>query len=147
VTLNDPVYIEAAQALALRILAEAGSSVRDRAAYGFRRCVARPPRTEEVDRLVALYETELENFERDADAARKTATVPLGPAPEGSPLAEMAAWTLVGNVLLNLDEFLTKGLAMTPPLERVRATTRAHDPLGALPQPKAVWLLPSSGPV
>ena len=109
VTLNDPVYIEAAQALARRIMLETDADLEQRAAYGFRLCVARPPRPEEARRLVALYRSELEAYRKDADAARHMATTPLGPAPEGVDLAELAAWTLVSNVLLNLDEFLTKG--------------------------------------
>jgi hypothetical protein len=109
ITLNDEVYIEAAQALARRMMAEAGPSPTERAAYGVRLCVAREAKPEEVRRLIELYESELAHFRGDPEAARQLATVPLGAAPPDGDLAELAAWTVVGNVLLNLDETLTKG--------------------------------------
>jgi hypothetical protein len=56
VTMNDPVYIEAAQALARRIIAEGGASPAERASYGFRLCLSRAPSDAETSRLVALYE-------------------------------------------------------------------------------------------
>jgi mono/diheme cytochrome c family protein len=108
VTLNDPVYVEAAQALARKIVACGGESPQDRAAYAFRTCLARPPHAAEAQRLVELYEQALVGFQSDADAANKMATEPLGPAPEGADVAALAAWTVVSNVLLNLDEMLMK---------------------------------------
>ena len=108
VTLNDPVYIEAAQALARRIIAEGGSTPADRIGFGIRLCLARPPHDGEVGRIVQLYDQALARFRTNADAARRMATEPLGPAPKGADMAELAAWTVVGNVLLNLDETLMK---------------------------------------
>jgi hypothetical protein len=104
VTMNDPVYVECSQALARKMAAEGGATPRERAAYGFRRCLARPPRDAEVDRLVALYEEARKRYSADKAKATAMATNPLGPAPEGADVAELAAWTVVGNVLLNLDE-------------------------------------------
>ncbi len=109
VTLNDPVYVETAQALARRMLTEGG---RDRAACiarGLMLCVSRPPRTGETERLLALHDAARARFAAAPAQARAFACDPLGPAPEGTDLADLAAWTLVANVLLNLDEFLTKG--------------------------------------
>ena len=57
VTLNDPVYVEAAQALARRIMADGGRSPAERVQYGFRLCLARPPNAAEAARLVQLYRT------------------------------------------------------------------------------------------
>ncbi len=108
VMMNDPVYVEAAQSLARRIAAEGGKDARARATYGFRRCVSRPPKPAEADRLVALYEEMRARYAKDAARAKAMATEPIGPAPEGADLAELAAWTVVGNVLLNLDEMLLK---------------------------------------
>ncbi len=108
VTLNDPVYVEAAQALARRMISEGGTSPAERAALGFRFCVTRPPSVAEQTRLVELYETSLARFQRDADAAKQMATEPLGPAPAEMDVPELAAWTVVANVLLNLDETLAK---------------------------------------
>ena len=50
----------------------------------------------------------LAEFRGNAEAATKMATDPLGPVPEGADTADLAAWTVVSNVLLNLDEMLMK---------------------------------------
>ena len=105
VTLNDPVYLEAAQALARR-MASAGGSAADKARHGFRLCLARPPGDGELAGLLALHERTRERFESAPDQAKILSTRPLGDAPEGTDLADLAAWTVVGNVLLNLDETL-----------------------------------------
>jgi mono/diheme cytochrome c family protein len=108
VTLNDPVYVEAAQALARRITAEGGPDEASRAAYGFRLCLARAPREAERDRLVTLYREARRRYTEQPDQAVAMATDPLGPAPEGADVTDLAAWTVVGNVLLNLDEMVLK---------------------------------------
>ena len=108
VTLNDPVYVEAAQALARRVVSAGGPTAADRAKYAFRLCVSRPPHDDEQARLVQLYEKTLARLSGRADEAQKLASDPLGPAPEGMNVTELAAWTVVGNVLLNLDETLMK---------------------------------------
>ncbi len=108
VTLNDPVYIEAAQALARRIVSGGGASAAERAEYGIRLCLVRSPHEGETGRVVRLYEQALARYRKDADAARRMATEPLGAAAKGQDVAELAAWTVVGNMLLNLDETLMK---------------------------------------
>jgi hypothetical protein len=109
VTLNDPVYVEAAQALARRIVREGGSNPEDRVRYALQLCLCRPPRSEQVDQLVRLYQGELTRYQNDRDAAVALATQPLGPLPAGMDPADLAAWTAVANVLLNLDGVLTRG--------------------------------------
>jgi hypothetical protein len=109
VTLNDPVYVEAAQALARRIVAEGGPDPRARAARGLRLCLGRRPSETEIATLVALHASELAHYRAHPAEAERLAADPLGPVPDGADVAELAAWTVVGNVLLNLDEFLTKG--------------------------------------
>jgi hypothetical protein len=107
VTLNDPVYIEAAQGLARRI-APPGTSAADRARLAFRHCLTRPPSESEVRKLVALHDETLALFKDDSARATAMAANPIGPVPEGADVAELAAWTAVSNVLLNLDEALMK---------------------------------------
>jgi hypothetical protein len=109
VTLNDPVYVEAAQALARRIVREGGTTVEDRVRFGLRLCLGRPPEARQVEVLVALFEGRRDRYRGDPDAALALATDPLGPLPPGTDAAELAAWTTVANVLLNLDGVLTKG--------------------------------------
>ena len=108
VSLNDPVYVEAAQALARRIVKEGGATAADRARYGFRLVLTRPPHENELGRLVNLFERSLTRFSQSAEEAAKMATEPLGPADKEANLPELAAWTVVGNVLLNLDETVMK---------------------------------------
>lgn len=108
VTLNDPVYLEAAQALARRIASSSGTNPAERVESAFRLCLSRPPHDFEVARIVKLYEQSLVDFFSDDAAAKKMATEPIGAAPEGANLAELAAWTVVSNVLLNLDEMFMK---------------------------------------
>jgi hypothetical protein len=108
VTLNDPVYIEAAQALARRIVGNGGASAQERIAFAFNVCLARQPRDTESQRLLEFYEQSLVEFRADSAAAKRMATEPLGALPDGADAAELAAWTVVSNVLLNLDEMLMK---------------------------------------
>jgi hypothetical protein len=108
VTLNDPVYVEAAQALARRLVAEGGTTAEGRAAYALRLALARPAQNEQIAPLVALYQATLEEYRKDPAAAAQMATEPLGPLPPGFEPAELASWTVVANVILNLDGVLTK---------------------------------------
>ncbi len=82
VTLNDPVYVEAAQALARRIVIEGGATTADRARFALKLCLVRPPRDEQVLQLVALYTDELAHFKADVKSAEQLATDPLGPLPK-----------------------------------------------------------------
>jgi hypothetical protein len=107
VTLNDPVYVEAAQALARRMAQQPGSTA-ERAAYGLELCLARPAQPDQVQRLAALFDGELAHYRSRPQDALKLASEPLGPLPEGANPAELAAWTVVANVLLNLDGVMVK---------------------------------------
>jgi len=104
-TLNDPVFFEAAQALARKIMVDAGPNPSAGIVYAFRRCLARHPKPEELNRVLAFYNQQLDRFRKDGKAAGKAAkdsNVPTSQVPE------LAAWTMVSNVLLNLDETITK---------------------------------------
>jgi hypothetical protein len=103
--LNDVTSVEAASALAQRIEREGGSdNVRDRASFGFRLCTCRMPTTSELDAIVTAYENYLMTFHRDNAAAEKIAVG--AHVEEKQP--EFAAWFLVSQALLNLDETLSK---------------------------------------
>jgi hypothetical protein len=109
VTLNDPVYVECSQALARRIVKEGGATPEQRAEWALKLCLARPAQAEQVKQVVLLYNDGLSRYKQDTIAATSMATDPLGPLPAGCDAADMAAWTVVSNVLLNLDGVLTKG--------------------------------------
>jgi hypothetical protein len=107
-TLNDKSFVECANGLARRMLKEATGDESSRAEYGFRVCVSRQPTEAETAALVNLYRQALAQYRADPAAAKKLAAT-LGPPPSGVDVAELAAWTVVANVLLNLDETITKG--------------------------------------
>jgi hypothetical protein len=108
VTLNDPVFVEAAQALARRIMTDGGQTFSSRAAFGFNLVLARPPADAESNRLVALFQAARSSLAAEPTRAALLATKPAGPLPPEIDALDAAAWTVVGNVLLNLDESLTK---------------------------------------
>lgn len=101
-TLNDPAFIEAARGLAGRM--QRTGSLRSGIGLGFRLCTARWPKPNELASLAKLYEAELQRYRTDLPAA--CAISGLASASPDAP--ERAAWTVVANVLLNTDEFLTK---------------------------------------
>jgi hypothetical protein len=106
VLLNDPVYLEAAQALGRRMVRDGGSTDADRIIHGFRLVFTRFPTQAEVDRLAALLATVRERYAANPKAATTLATNPLGPLPAGADPIDMAAWTTAASVMLNLDEFV-----------------------------------------
>ncbi|MFN0169473.1 MAG: DUF1553 domain-containing protein [Bryobacteraceae bacterium] len=104
--LNDSSFFEAAQLLAVRILRSEGRSVVDRLRFAFRASLAREPRAEEIDRLVRFYRQQVELLEKDPSLVES-----IFPARdlEGIAPTEAAPWVGVGRLLLNLDEFITRG--------------------------------------
>ncbi|MFQ5734913.1 MAG: DUF1553 domain-containing protein, partial [Planctomycetaceae bacterium] len=104
VTLNDPVYVESAQALARRILKEGGTTTAPRVRFALSLCLGRPPSAAQIAALAKLYRSALAHYQKDKPAATKLA----GSPPPGEDPAELAAWTVVANVLLNLDAVLTR---------------------------------------
>ena len=107
VTLNDPVYIEAAQGLG-RLMATNGKTPEEKIAYGFRSCMSRMPSEKETARLLQVYEQAKANYAKDSRKAIEMATNPIGALPKDADATELAAWTIVSNVLMNLDEFLMR---------------------------------------
>ena len=107
VTLNDPVYIETAQALAGRILNEGGESLDQRLTFGFALCTAREPSPEELEVLRETYAALAETYAAQPAEAAKLPVIGLKAGLEVS-VGEQAAWTVFSNVLLNLDETLTR---------------------------------------
>ncbi len=111
VALNEPIFMECAQALARKTLAEGGKSDEQRITYAFRRTLARSPQPDEVQELTALLEKQRK---RIADGWINPSEVATGSGevakdlPKGATPAQFAAFTVVSRALLNLDETISK---------------------------------------
>jgi hypothetical protein len=108
VMLHDPQSIEAARGLATRIMSEASDDIAEQISLGFRISLARKPNTEELQVLMQLYWEQLAEFRKTPQSAVRL--LAIGESIPGANLdsAELAAWTTVARVLLNLSEFVTK---------------------------------------
>lgn len=107
VTLNDPVYMEAAQAYARMVIQRDGSRA-EKLEFALSRALSRPVTADEVGVLSRLFEKALDVLKSQPEEAKKLATDPIGPVPEGIDAIELAAWTVVANSIFNLDEFLMR---------------------------------------
>jgi hypothetical protein len=106
--LNDIQHFEAARALAERALAEGGNTNEDRITYLYRTVLARRPSTEETQLIAAAFSKQIELFQPDVEAAKQAIQVGES-APKGTATpVETAAWTMVANLILNLDETLNR---------------------------------------
>lgn len=108
VTLNDPAFVVAANSLARQVVALGGETFADRLDYAVLRTLARHANREELAEFGHLYEASRVKFEHDSNAAEQLVSIGL-PKPDHGNLIELAAWMVVANVLLNLDEALSKG--------------------------------------
>ena len=108
VTLNDPVYVEAAQMLGRRLITEACDDIDARLKLGMRYALQRVPAPAELNALRAVYTESLADYRDHPEQALKMAVGPSPALPDGMDAADAAAMTLVGNVLLNLDELINK---------------------------------------
>jgi hypothetical protein len=109
-TLNESVFVECAQALAREVLEHGGATDGERVAYAFRRVLARAPTDDERRTLLGLLEAQRTRIAQGRLDARALAGA-AGPQPHSSPAiapAQLAAYTIVSRVLLNLDEAITK---------------------------------------
>ncbi len=106
--MNDPQYVECARGLAERAMTEVGSSPSDRARFILQQCVLRSPTQAEVGDLVAVYEQNLADYKADPESAKKLIAIGELPPKPDLPAEELAAWTLVANLVLNLDEVINK---------------------------------------
>jgi mono/diheme cytochrome c family protein len=107
--LNDPQFVESSRAFAQRILLEGGSTVESRIAFAFRLATARKPADDEINVLRKVLDQQLADYRRDKDAAEKLLSVGTLKAKGDLEPSELAAWTTIASMLLNLDETVTKG--------------------------------------
>jgi len=108
VLLNDPTYVEAARVFAARILTEGGADTPARLTWAWRQALQRAPREDEVRVVADLLEKHQAQYAEDAQASAAILEVGLAPAPPDVDPAELAAWTSVARVILNLHETVTR---------------------------------------
>ncbi len=106
--MNDPSYVEAARAFAVRMMREGGKRPEDRVARAFMLALSREPEPDETDLLLSLYDRHASDFELDPSSAEDMLSVGLWEAPKDIDTIELAAWTSVARAVLNLHEVITR---------------------------------------
>jgi hypothetical protein len=108
VLMNDPTYVEAARFLAARMIAEGGTAPVARIQYAFRLATGRIPDSQETAVLVEAANEALADFRQHRDEAAALLTVGASKSNQSPDPQELAAWTTVASMILNLDETITK---------------------------------------
>jgi mono/diheme cytochrome c family protein len=109
--LNEPVFVEASRAMALRVLRDGGKDDASRIDHAFLLCVSRAPTAAEKEEVLKLLKAQRQRIADGWLNAREVATGDANTLPElppGTTPQDAAAWALVSRVLLNLDETVTK---------------------------------------
>jgi uncharacterized protein DUF1553/uncharacterized protein DUF1549 len=107
-TLNEKTFVEAAQAMGLRVYKEGGADDRNRAIYAFRLCNGRTPSDSELKSILNFWDEQYRYFEDRTSAALTVALADPKQIPADANLHKVAAWAMVARALLNLDESITK---------------------------------------
>ncbi|MDB6131260.1 MAG: Planctomycete cytochrome [Verrucomicrobiales bacterium] len=106
--LNDPSYVEASRALAARVIQFGGKEMNTRINWAWKQALGRLPRTDEIKISRDLVGRQLAEYYSDPEAAKLVIHVGLAPNPDGIDPVELAAWTSVCRVILNLHETVTR---------------------------------------
>lgn len=106
--LNDPQYLEAARALGQRMMKEGGKSPEERIQFAYTLATAKPMAPEDLKLTLSTFQDMLKHYQSDQKAA--TELIAVGESKPDATLnpQELAAWTMVANLILNLDEVLSK---------------------------------------
>jgi hypothetical protein len=107
-TLNEKTFVEAAQAMALRVIKEGGPDDRSRATYAFELCTSRRPDPAELGFLLKFWREQYDYFENHTSSAVGVAVPDPKQLPADLNLHKVAAWAMVSRAILNLDETVTK---------------------------------------
>jgi hypothetical protein len=108
VLLNDPSFVEAARALAARVLAQDSNNDEQRLRWAWRQVLGREADSSEAQRLAIVLEKHRAEYAADPESAEALVSVGISPRPDDANPAELAAWTSVSRVLLNLNETITR---------------------------------------
>jgi hypothetical protein len=108
VLLNDPTYVEASRCLAVRILKQGGDDTKSRLNWAWLQVLSRAPRPEEIKVIQPLLDKLLTDYRCDSAAAQALLKIGQSPPPQDANPAELAAWTNIARVILNLHETITR---------------------------------------
>ena len=106
--LNDPTYVEAARVFAARIMGECKGSTQDRLNWAWLQALQRRPTADELKVTSELFAKHLADYQKEPGDAEELLKTGLAPIAEGTDKSEMAAWTHVARVVLNLHETITR---------------------------------------
>jgi hypothetical protein len=106
--LNDPTFVEAARVLAEKTMRYGGANLDERLSWAYRQSLQRQPEPREAESLSKLHAEHLQHFTTNPSAAGELVRIGQFAPPEDLPLPELAAWTSVARVLLNLGESITR---------------------------------------
>jgi hypothetical protein len=106
--MNEKQYVECARAFGERAMKQPGLSAEERIAWMFRNATSRAPTPDENAELAAVYRDVSARFASDPAAAKRLIAIGVSQPDPKLPAGELAAWTLVGNLILNLDEVMNK---------------------------------------
>src|SRR5262249_38102901 len=107
--LNETQYVENARVLAARTIKQGGTKPEERIAFMFKLATARHPDAKEMAELITAYNDYLSLYTSDGEAAKKLIAVGETKADDKLNASELAALTMIGNLILNLDEVINKG--------------------------------------
>ena len=106
--MNEVTYVEAARALAQRMMKEGGDSVESRLVTGFRLVTARTPDDATLNILKQGFEGRIREFEKDPESAKALIMEGTSKPDPALPASELAAYSATASILLNLDRVITK---------------------------------------
>jgi hypothetical protein len=106
--MNDVTYVEAARVLAQRVMTDGGTTPEQRVSYAFRLVTSRQPTADELQVLVGSWHSHRKHYQTDAAAAGKLISLGEYPVSKTFEQSELAAYTAVAALILNLDEAITK---------------------------------------
>ena len=108
VLMNDEQYVEASRKLAARMLTQGGATAAEQLSFGFRLCTARPPNADELAVLERIHAGHLSHYQANVEAAGKLLVIGASARVETLDPPQHAAMTMMANLILNLDETITK---------------------------------------
>ena len=109
VLMNDPTYVEAARVFATRIMRESKGKTEEKITWAWQQALQRAPRDEETKVMMQLLNQHLEVYLNDPKAAEELLKIGIATTPDSLDKSELAAWTHLARVLLNLHETITRG--------------------------------------